>query len=256
MITQVLRCFTGGGQQGQRTAESLADQHLGLLGREAQADRGLLISGDVFEEEARATAGDGRNGVEHGLRDFHGGSEAGEDRGDDRGVGLAQRLGRTERRDPLPHRTRRVGHGTGDGPGAREEAREAFAAGAGEDRDDEFTGGWRTERRVKREEDLRLAGHHDGIRALHEVGGGGREAYAGLLGKFLGADASTPEDGDVRGTACPRAEQATHHGACHATGSDEGELRHDQRVRIAASRTVQAWSMSLPSWAVDKNAVS
>ena len=156
----------------------------------------------------------------------------------------------------MPHRARRIGHRTGDGPGAREEAGEPFAAGAGEDRDDEFTGGRRTERRVKREEDLRLTGDHNGIRALHEVGGRGRQANASLLGKFLGTDAGPTEDGNIRGTARARAEQATHHGACHATSSDEGEFRHDQRARMAASRTVQAWSMSLPSWAVDKNAVS
>ena len=77
-----------------------------------------------------------------------------------------------------------------------------------------------------------------------------------FLRQSLRAATGAAEDGDIRGAASPGAQQPADHGPGHAACSDEGEFGHGQSARIAASSTVQAWSMSLPSWAVERNAVS
>ncbi len=158
--------------------------------------------------------------------------------------------------DALPDGARGVGHRAGDVAGAGEERAEGREARAGEDGEDELALRLRGEGGVEAEELLRLTGHHDGVRAGEKVGRRGRETHAGLLGEIARRDARAAEDGDVRRLAGLGTQEAAHHGAGHPSCSDEGELRHDQRARTAASRTSQALSMSLPSWAVDRNAVS
>ena len=216
----------------------------------------MFIGGDVFKEEARSTTGDGRDGVEHCFRKFDDWAETREDCVDDLGIGRSKRSRRATCADALPDRAWSVGHGAGDVTGGREKGADGREARASEDREHEFTLRERGVGLIELGELLWLAGEHDCVDADKKFSRGGSHADAGGLGQIGGGGVVAADDSDVGRGAGARTKEALDHGACHASGTNESEFRHDQSVRIAVSRTSQALLMSAPSWAVEMKAVS
>jgi hypothetical protein len=162
---EIHRRLTGGGEQSERPAKSLADEKLGLLRRETESDGSFFVGGDVFEEETRTTAGDGGDGVEHRLREFEHGAEAGEDGVDNLGVGGSERGRGTTGANSLTDCSRRIRHGAGDIAGGGKEAADGREARAGENGEHELTLCERGVRLIEVGELLRLAGEHDRVGA-------------------------------------------------------------------------------------------
>ena len=79
---------------------------------------------------------------------------------------------------------------------------------------------------------------------------------AELLREDQGGRAGAADAGEVGGSRGAGAHEAAGHRRGHAAGTEEGEAGHGQRARTAASSTSQARSMSAPSWAVERKAVS